>query len=153
MSKDVCEKHIDMLINDLDGSGSDSEWAAVDELRTVLGKDLPLYLLKRFGSCRKWAARCSYVYHAIRYARDCQDAIELGMQALQDKSIKVRYRGCMLLAYSLRKDLLPKLRRIASEIPANSQDDLLATIDAIENENHHYFADRDHSGRVTLNIN
>ena len=146
------KEEIEELLDNLDGSGSDSEWSAVDELRRILDKDMPKYLLEKFRSARKWTVRSSCVYHAVRYAKESQEAINLGMEALKDKSKDVRYRACMLLAYSLRSDLLPELYRIASEIPAVSRDDLLAAIDAIENKNHHFFIDRDHSGMMTLNI-
>ena len=57
----------------------------------------------------------------------------------------------MLLAYSLRADLLEELKSLITD-GASSQDDLLAAIDAIEHQNHHYFADRTHSGMVRMNI-
>ncbi len=152
MSEKVSEMHIEQLLDRLDGSGSDNEWSAVDELRTTLGRDLPTHLLERFRTARKWAVRSSYVYHAVRYAKESQDAVELGKAAIKDKSKVVRYRGCMLLAYSLRSDILPELHRMAAEVPGDSCDDVLAVIDAIENQNHHYFVDRDHSDQMTLNI-
>jgi hypothetical protein len=50
----------------------------------------------------------------------------------------------MLLAYSLRRDLLSELRE--------QLNDLEAAIDAIETGNANYFVDRDHSGKMTLTI-
>lgn len=143
---------IESLLDRLDGSGSDNEWGAVDILRTSLGSRLPSYLLCRFRVTKKWGSRSSLVYHAVRYAKDCDEAVELGLLAAQDKSKVVRYRGCMLLACSLRRDLVPKLLEIMSQFPADSSPDMLAALDAIEHQNQNYFVDRDHSGQITLNI-
>ncbi|MBN1801327.1 MAG: hypothetical protein JW891_07465 [Candidatus Lokiarchaeota archaeon] len=149
---DKLEK-INELIQKIDGSGSDSEWDAIEELRRICGDQLPQYLLDYFQRSSQWKVRVTCVYHAIRYARRNEFAITLGKVAIKDKSKIVRYRGCMLLAYSLRKDVIPFLRQALKEVPLNSREDVIATIDAIENENHHFFVDRNHSGKVTLNIN
>lgn len=146
------DKQIEELLNRLDGSGSEGEWLAVEELRKSLEMDFAAYLLSRFRTARRWNVRSSCVYHATRYARESAEAVELGKEAIRDKSKVVRYRGCLLLAYSLRSDLLPELRSMLDEIPADTRDDILAAIDALENRNHHYFIDREHSGQIKLNI-
>ena len=70
-----------------------------------------------------------------------------------DKAKGVRYRGAMLLAYSLRKDVLPQLRAALETLADGpGAGDLAAAIDAIENENHNYFVDRTHSGKIMLTI-
>ncbi len=148
----IKDEDIHRLLEELDGSGSGREWSAAEELRAGLGARLPRYLLERYRSERKANARSSCVYHAIRYARDSQDAVNLGLEAVRDRSGIVRYRACMLLAYALRKDAVPPLRSALNEVPETSRADVLAAIDAIESGNHHYFVDRDHSGLVTLNI-
>ncbi|RLA51908.1 MAG: hypothetical protein DRR42_09050 [Gammaproteobacteria bacterium] len=152
MSRELSDIQIERLLDSLDGSGSDSEWTAADELREALGSDLPAYLFSRYLVARRSAIRSSCVYHAMRYARESENALELGVAAIQDNSKVVRYRGCMLLAYSLQKHTLPKLRALIDSIHANSRNDLLAAIDAIESQNHHYFIDRDHTGDMNLNI-
>jgi hypothetical protein len=59
----------------------------------------------------------------------------------------------MLLAYSLRRELLPFLEQeLASSADEKTRGDIEAAMDAIAEQNQHYFADRDHSGKVTLNI-
>jgi hypothetical protein len=147
------EESIDALLDRLDGSGSDREWEAADRLRDILGDEVPKHLLARYRSQRSWRPRSSYVYHALRYARQSEAAIELGKLAVTDKSSVVRYRACMLLAYSLRRELLPfleqELPRAADE---KTRGDIAAAMDAIVEQNQHYFADRDHSEKVTLNI-
>lgn len=56
------------------------------------------------------------------------------------------------MAYLLRTDQLSYLRQAGSESDEQTRADIEAAIDAIENQNHHYFVDRDHSGLTTLNI-
>jgi hypothetical protein len=147
------EASIDALIDCLDGSGSDSEWKAVDRLRETLNDDLPKYLLARYKSQGSWKARSSYVYHATRYAKESEAAIELGKLAVSDKSSVVRYRACKLLAYSLRRELLPFLEQERFKATdEKTLGDIEAAMDAIAEQNHNFFADRDHSGKVTLNI-
>jgi hypothetical protein len=141
----------DELLSRLDGSGSDDEWAAVMKLRER--GDFPHLLLERFRVSRAWKARSSCVYHAIRYARHDADAIAIGKEAITDKSKVVRYRGCMLLAYSQKKELLPILKHAleGTNDPVGKAD-LLAAVGAIEHENHNFFVDRKHSGKAKMEI-
>ena len=146
-------KAVDELLEKLDGSGSNAEFAAAARLRE-LGQELPRLLLQKFRSAKTWQARTSYVYHALKYARESEDAVTLGREALKDRSKAVRYRGAMLLACSLRKDLLPELRNaLESWRGRPSEADVRAAIDAIENQNQNYFIDRQHTGRMVLRIN
>jgi len=145
-------ENLTKLLECLDGSGSDAEWSAAKELRT-LGLELPTLLLKRFRWVRSWKARSSCVYHAMRYAKTSDDAFLLGVEAIKDKSKAVRYRGAMLLAYSQRADALPSLRAALHSLNGRpGADDLMAAIDAIESGNHHFFVDRTHSGKMKLTI-
>lgn len=144
---------LDVLLNKLDGSGSDQEWRAVRQLRAVLGDKLPTYLLARYRTQRSWKPRSAYLYHSVRYARRSEDAIELGKLAVQDRAAVVRYRACMLLAYSLRRDLLPFLEVELGRVKNDAtRRDIAAAMDAIMEQNHNYFVDREHSGKVSLNI-
>jgi hypothetical protein len=145
-------KRIEELIACLNGSGSDSEWTAAMELRR-LGAEFPRLLRQKFHASRSWKERSVCVYHAMRYAKENEDALALGYAAIVDKAKGVRYRGAMLLAYSLRKDALSPLRSALATLAGGpGADDLVAAIDAIKNENHNYFLDRTHSGKVTLTI-
>ena len=139
-------------LNKLDGSGSDSEWAAIEVLRRLAGDQLPSLLLQKFRKATKAGERASCVYNAMRYARTIAAAVQLGREALADRAKSVRYRACMLLAYSQDRSVLKDLRVALSKVPAGSREDVAAAIDAIESRNHHYFVDRAHSGKVTLNI-
>lgn len=145
--------NIHELLNNLDGSGSDKEFNAMDKLKK-LGDELPKLLLEKYKSSKTWQVRSSCIYHSIRYARTSHEAIQLGVEALTDKSYVVRYRACMLLAYSLDKAVLPILKQLESHSShEETLFDIRATIDAIENQNSNYFVDREHSGSMTLRVN
>jgi len=147
----LSSNRIAILLAMLDGKGSESEWSAIRELRS-LGPALAPHLLAHYRSARSWKVRASCVYHSVRYARDSDDALQLGLEAVHDKAKVVRYRACMLLAYSLKRQLLPELRRQRAAATGPDAADLDAAIDAIECQNHNYFVDRDHSGQMTLTI-
>ncbi|WP_347989510.1 hypothetical protein [Methylomonas sp. AM2-LC] len=144
---------LEVLLNNLDGSGSDIEINAIRELRKLVGSGLPALLLNKYRVSKKWQVRSSCVYHSICYARDVEESVQLGIEALSDKSKVVRYRACMLLACSLNKNAISVLKELEllasdSETQANAH----AAIDAIENQNTNYFVDRNHTGKVKLNF-
>lgn len=139
-------------LNQLDGSGSDAEWMAIETLRREAGDRLPGLLLKKYRTASKANTRASCVFHATRYAQTSEEAIQLGREGIFDRSKIVRYQACLLLAYSQRSEVVPDLRVALSKAPIQSHEDIYAAIDAIESKNHHYFVDREHSGQVTLNI-
>lgn len=146
------QSDIDKALNKLDGSGSDSEWAAVEFLRRAANNEFPDLLLKKYRRSKKSGERASCVFHATRYAKISPEAVLLGLEALNDRAQVVRYRACLLLAYSQDQKVLHELRFTLPKAPANSREHIAASIDAIESRNYHYFVDRDHSGKVTLNI-
>ena len=99
-----------------------------------------------------WQGRVALVFHSIRYARDSEAAFRLGIEALQDRATLVRYRACALLAYSQRKEAIPHLKGLLKNADNKTAADAKAAIDAIKRRNHHYFMDRDHSGRISWKI-
>jgi hypothetical protein len=109
-------------------------------------------LLTKYFKATKWRDRDELVYSAIRRARESDEAVNLGIVALQDRAARVRYHACLLLAYSLRTDLLPAMRERLRAMAEPNHDDLAAAIDAIESGDHNLFVDRDHSGKLTLNV-
>lgn len=117
-----------------------------------LGVNIVPYLREAYPVFRKWQGRNVLVHHAIKFARESEDAFQLGLEALHDRSITVIYSACMLLAYSLRDDALEPLRKVLGHKDHRVVADATAAIDAIKHRNHHYFRDRDHSGRVFLII-
>ena len=56
----------------------------------------------------------------------------------------------MLLATAQKKEAIPFLEELLEN--KESQSDAMAAIDAIKNKNQNFFVDRDHSGKVTLNV-
>ena len=57
------------------------------------------------------------------------------------------------LAYALRADALPALEALRQHADARTREDADRAIDAIRNQKHHYFVDRDHSGRSFWVVN
>ena len=133
----------------LDGRGSDDEYEAVKAL-SKLGDKFPDFLLQKYRVSKKWGERASCVYHAIKFAKTNDSSYQLGIEAIQDKSKHVRYRACMLLAVAQKSEAIIVLESLLKN--ADSASDAVAAIDSIKHQNHHYFADRDHSGKVTLNV-
>ena len=140
------------LVLRLDTTSAKDEEKAWMQLRD-LGVTVAPYLLEAYPSFRKWRGRVSLVFHAIRYARISEEAFRLGIQALSDKATLVRYRACGLLAYSQRADAIPHLKVLLKRSDARTVEDAKAAIDAISRKNHHYFVDRDHSGKSFWQVN
>lgn len=143
---------ITKLLGLLDGTGSDKERAAIQELKLQLGTALPEALKNHYGLSRGWQVRAACVFYCLAYARSSDAAIELGKLGVLDRSKVVRYRACMLLACSLDRELLPFLKEMHALAENETKTDLAAAIDAIENQNQNLFLDREHTGMVTLNV-
>jgi hypothetical protein len=146
----VNRSEIEQHLSKLDGRGSDSEFAAVEAL-AKLGDRFPELLLDKYRSARKWGDRASCVYHATKYAKSNEAAYKVGIEALRDRSKVVRYRACLLLAVAQRAEAIGFLEPLLFD--SNTGSDAKAAIDAIKHQNQNYFVDRDHSGKVRLNIN
>jgi len=110
-------------------------------------------MLDAFPTFRTWQGRTWLLFYAVRYAQTIEHAFQLGVLGCQDRSTRVRYRGCGLLAYSLREDALQHLKPLLAHQDKRTSNDAAAAIDAIESRNHHYFLDRRHSGRVFWIVN
>lgn len=140
---------VEAMLNYLDGRGSDAEYAAVKEL-SGLGDRFPELLFQKYLVSKKWGERASCVFHSIKYAKDHAIAFQLGLEAIKDKSRHVRYRACMLLAVAQKRAAIPYLEALLKD--PHSAGDASAAIDSIQHQNHNYFVDRDHSGKVKLNV-
>ena len=112
-----------------------------------LGADLIPYLLEYYALAGTWQSRLFMIAHAAKFARSSEQAFQLGLQACTDQSMVVRYEACLLLAFSLRTDALPKLQEMLTHRNDRTVADATAAIDAINHQNHSYFMDREHSGR------
>jgi hypothetical protein len=121
--------------------------AAWEHLRP-LGEAVVPFLAEAFPGMRKWQGRVALVFHAIKYARTSEAAFRLGVLACQDQATRVRHRGCGLLAYSQKREALPHLQELLQHEEPETVEDARAAIDAIRRQNHHYFIDRTHSGRL-----
>ena len=140
------------LVLHLDTTIARDEEETWEQLRS-LGVAVVPYLLEAYRTFRKSKGRVSLVFHAIRYARTSEEAFRLGIEALSDKATLVRYRACGLLAYSQRPDAIPHLKAMLTHPDARTAEDARAAIDAISRGNHHYFVDRDHTGRSFWQVN
>lgn len=140
------------LVAELDTTRATSAEKAWAELRG-LGPAVAPWLLEAFPRFRTWQGRVGLVFHSIRHARTSEEAFRLGALGCRDRSYMVRYRACGLLAYSQRTDAIAHVTPLLSHKDGRTVEDALAAIDAIESRNHHYFVDRDHSGRVHWCVN
>jgi hypothetical protein len=139
-------------IEHLDGTGSVRERAAISILRQFYGTDLPTHLFDLYKRSKRKGVRAACLYYCFRDAKNSSPAQDMALAALCDKSKQVRYRACQLLAYSLNKSLMPRLESHRNTIAANSLDDLDAALDAIAHQNQHYFRDREHSGKIFMEL-
>lgn len=146
------DEQIAAAVDALDVRGADEGDAAWAQLRP-LGVGVVPYLCAAYLRFRTWQGRCALAYYATRYARISEDAFQLGLTAITDKSYMVRYRACGVLAYSLRKDALPALEFAAKDVKPLVATSALAARNAILAQNHHLFADRSLSGRTTWTVN
>ena len=143
MSPDEIRERV-VRLDTRDVAASDAAWSELRPLREAV---VP-YLLEAYLRARRAELRVALVFHAIRHARRSEDAFALGIAAVSDRSSLVRYRACGLLAYSLRRDAIPHLTKLIAHPDERSAEDARAALDAIEHANHHFFIDRDHSGRT-----
>ena len=148
----VTDDSILTAVRQLDTTRSSDEEAAWSVLRPLGSEVVPL-LLEAFPSFRTWQGRTALVFHTIRYARESEHAFQIGLLGCRDRSYMVRYRACGLLAYSLRADALPHLEPLLNHRDRRTVEDASAAVDAIRSRNHHYFVDRDHSGRSFWAVN
>lgn len=117
-----------------------------------LGASVVPYLAEAYFKIKKWQGRVSLVFHSIKYAKVSEEAFELGLEALNDNATMVRYRACGLLAYSQRKDAISHLKKLLKHKDSKTVEDAKAAIDAIKKKNHHFFIDRNHTGKMFWEI-
>jgi hypothetical protein len=150
-SSSLSETEIRRLVDEV-AAGPPASEAAWQSLRS-LGPAVAPYLLEGYARTRRWQGRTALVFHAIGFARVSEEAYMLGQYALGDKSYMVRYRACMVLAYSLRTDAVSALTPLLQHTDARTREDATRAIDAIRYQNHHFFVDTSHSGRSLWVVN
>lgn len=132
-----------------------SDWNVDEDVWPVM-KPLDVlvvpYLLEAYPSFRHWQGRVCLVHHAARFSRRSEEALQLGLMAATDRSKRVRYSACLLLAYSLNSKALEILRPLLQYSDSDTVENARAAINAIEKQNHHLFKDRSGIGvRLILN--
>lgn len=137
------------LFNTQDNAVSTAIW---QKLKGSGERVLP-HFHELFRVAGRFEVRRNIAFYSTRFARTSDIAFRIGLMAIEDRSSIVRYRGCGILAYSLRSDALPFLKQKLTHSDDKTVADIKAAIDAIENGNHHYFIDRAHSGRSFWTVN
>ena len=117
------------------------------------GVDAVPQLVEAYHLARAWEDRAAALTCATRFARESEPAFQLGLHALGDRSKRVRYRACALLAYSLRRDAVARLEPLVDHPDRDTREDALAALAAICAQNHHLFMDRDRSDLVFWIVN
>jgi hypothetical protein len=102
------EGEISKLVAAMDTPSAQEEEQAWIKLKPLGAAVLP-YFVHQYPKMRKWQGRVSILFHSIKYARQHDEVVQLAITALSDKANMVRYRACMVLAYSLRKDTISAL--------------------------------------------
>jgi HEAT repeat protein len=145
------DDNIRALVASFDTKDNAAREASWQQLR-VLGERVLPFFEEFFQRAKKLEARRNIAFHCIGYARTNEYAFRIGLEAIGDRSTVVRYRGCCILGYSLRREALPALQKLLAHSDAKTAEDARAAIDAIRNGNHHYFIDRRHSGQIFWDV-
>jgi hypothetical protein len=145
------DDEIRSLVSTFDTKDNALRDAVWQQLKPLGERFLPFFE-DLFLRARRSEIRRDIAFHSIRFARVSDSAFRIGIAAIADRSSIVRYRGCCILAYSLRQDALPPLRTLTSHSDKKTIEDAVAAIDAIEHCNHNLFIDRTHSGQCTWTV-
>ena len=124
----VNSEEMHQYLDDLDGRSSGNELAAIARLEES-GVNIPRLLMKRYKISRRWSDRASCVSHCMKYAKTDEDAYQLGIIALHDKSKIVRRKACILLSAAQRREAIVHLHDLLSN--ESSSDDAAAAINAL----------------------
>jgi hypothetical protein len=140
------------LLSAIDGAGSDEEYAAIRQLRIETGEDFPKLMLGHYNCSKIRGVRAACIFFSFPYARLSPYAKKMGIKGISDSSKVVRYRAFQLLAYSQDKNLLNEMERLRPSIAKESLPDFDAAVDAISNQNQNYFKDREHTGKIFMEL-
>jgi HEAT repeat protein len=111
-------------------------------------KRLAPQLVRAFPRLTKSAARVMVMFWLCKLSRQIPEVVDLAVTALSDEEYFVRRHACAALAYSLRRDALPALRKLRTHPDRQTREDAAAAIDAITQQNQDYWYDRDHDGNI-----
>ena len=112
---------------------------------------IPL-LVAAFPLVRRASGRAAILFKLLRYSRGYPEVASLAIAALTDRAYLVREHACSMLAYSLRQEALPALRTLSTHTDAETRADASAAVDAITQQNHHYYVDRAHTGTTQWQV-
>jgi hypothetical protein len=132
---------------------ADSDEGTGRLLRKYDLKGLVPVFIAAYPRIKNSAGRNSILFWLIRFARKRPEVVELALGGLRDRAYLVRMQACAILAYSLRRDAIPRLKELLRHSNPETRADAAAAIDAIKNRKHHYWVDRDHSGKVRWEVN
>ena len=104
-----------------------------------IGEDNIPFCFKYYRSSKNASVRGDMVKFVIRYSRESELARKLGIEALQDRSNKVRRNGCAVLAYSLRQDMIPYLEVLFESNDELTREKARSAVDAIHQGDIDYF--------------
>ena len=132
---------------------------AFDDRRGWVVESNGYKLRSEYGSCalvplfgealpkiRNATGRIHIMFDLIPLARQHPQVVEIAKNRLQDRSAAVRMHACEVLAYSLRRDIIPNLEQLLEHPVAETRATAAAAIDAIQHQNHHFYLDREHKG-------
>ncbi len=107
------------LLQDADTTDWDPIWEVwwSRELRPLEEEAIPL-IREQYAATRHWQARAAQLHYVTGFAPHSSDAREFAVEALQDRSLEVRYRACVLLAYSRHEPAIVDLRSATGATPA-----------------------------------
>lgn len=132
------EEKITQLIKKLDTTKTSEQEEAWEQLKN-LDIDIPRYFLEAYPDFKKAQGRVHLVFSCIRHVRKNESAFKLGIAALTDRATRVRYRAACILAYSLRDDAIPYLKKNLDHPDEETRKDAERAIRAIRKKNHHIF--------------
>lgn len=78
-------EEIRVLVKSLDNTSFAAQEDPWSKLRP-LGEAVVPFLVEQYPTFRRWQGRVALVYHSMFYARTREDAYQLGLLALEDKS-------------------------------------------------------------------
>lgn len=102
--------------------------------------------------CKKWymsskqaEIRTDMIQFIIRYGRVSDEAKELAIIALKDKSKHVRRMACAVMAYSLDENMIPYLNKIKDHKNTHTQEKAKCAILAIKTKDINNFVKPNHN--------
>jgi hypothetical protein len=128
-------------------------WGEVDEAHVQLTERYGLHsllplMIAACPSLKSWKARKTLLFYLLPHARQYPSLVDLALRLVNDRAGQVREEALGIVAYSLDVRALAELRRHLHHADPATRAAVLAAIDAIENQDHNLFIDRDHSGNA-----